>query len=77
MSDKCQPFFQCIKKNVSVVWGDEKNKVIDELKSYLSTPLILSAPIKDEPFFLYLATLEVALIAVLFIEKEEKQKPIF
>ena len=77
MSDRCQHVFQYIKKNVSVIWGDEQKKAFNKLKNYLSNLLILYALIKDEPLFLYLAVSKVAISPVLFKEEQGKQKPIF
>ena len=38
---------------------------------------ILSAPVKDEPLFLYLVVFEVIVSAILFKEEQGKQEPIF
>ena len=44
MSDKCKPFFRCIKQSSTLEWGEEQSKALRELKKYLSTTPILSAP---------------------------------
>ncbi|XP_062074982.1 uncharacterized protein LOC133778989 [Humulus lupulus] len=55
MSDRCQPFLQCIKKSTNTTWGPEQQKALDELKTYLSSPPILSSPIANEDLSLYLS----------------------
>lgn len=72
MSDIFQSFFQCIKKNVLAVYGEEQKRAFDELKSYLSTPPILLTSVKDGPLFLYLAVSEAVVSAVLFREEAGK-----
>ena len=69
MSDRCQPFFQCIKKNVSVILGDEQKMAFNELKNYLSNPLISSTPIKDESFELKKNVSVIVVSVVLFKEE--------
>ena len=77
MSDRYEPFFKSIKKNTSSLWGPEQEKAFIELKQYLSLPPILSSPLPEEDFFVYLAVSEVAVSTVLFREKNKKQRPVF
>jgi len=66
MSDRCKPFFQCIKQSASL-----------ELKEYLSTSPVFSASEDGEELFLYLAVFEVVVSGVLIKEENKKQKPVF
>jgi len=77
MSDRCKPFFQCIKQSASLEWGEEQNRAFRELKEYLSTSPVLSAPEDGEELFLYLAVSEVVVSGVLIKEENKKQKPVF
>ena len=77
MSDRCQPFFQCIKKSTSKIWGRDQKEAFQELKQYRSSPMILSSPSNGETMFLYLAVSEVVVNNVLFREKEAKQRKCF
>ena len=77
MSDRCKPFFQCIKQSVSLEWGIEQTRAFKELKDYLSTMPILSSPEDEEDLFLYLAVSEVAVSTVLVQEENKKQRPVF
>ena len=72
MSDPCKPFFQCIKQSASLEWGEEQSRAFGELKEYLSTSPMLSAPEDGEELFLYLAVSEVAVSRVL--NKRGKQE---
>ncbi|XP_062098763.1 uncharacterized protein LOC133804633 [Humulus lupulus] len=77
MSDRCQPFLQCIKKSTNTTWGPEQRKALEELKTYLSSPPILSSPIANEDLFLYLSISQFAVSSVLFREEANRQKPVF
>ena len=72
MSDRCKPFFQCIKQYVSLELGEEQSRAFKELKEYLSTAPTLSALEDGEDLFLYLAISEVAVSAVLVREENKK-----
>ncbi|XP_062089003.1 uncharacterized protein LOC133795566 [Humulus lupulus] len=77
MSDRCQPFLQCIKKSTNTTWGPEQQKALDELKTYLSSPPILSSPLANEDLFLYLSVSQFAVSSVLFREEANRQRPVF
>ena len=49
----------------------------EDLKRYLSSPLLLSNPEPDEPLFLYLAVSEWAISAVLIRIKDTVQCPVY
>ena len=77
MSDKCKPFFRCIKQSSTLEWGEEQSEALKELKKYLSTAPILSAPAEEEDLYLYLAVSDVAVSGVLIREDGGKQKKVF
>ncbi|KAK3028295.1 hypothetical protein RJ639_037472 [Escallonia herrerae] len=52
-------------------------KLFEELKTYLSSPPLLSKPLPGENLFLYLSVTEVAVSTVLVKEEEGVQKPIY
>uniref|UniRef100_A0A2N9ESR6 Uncharacterized protein n=1 Tax=Fagus sylvatica TaxID=28930 RepID=A0A2N9ESR6_FAGSY len=54
-ADRCQPFFQLLKKSTTFKWDDKCVSAFEDLKSYLSSSLLLSNPTPGEPLFLYLA----------------------
>ncbi|KAH7857720.1 hypothetical protein Vadar_015844 [Vaccinium darrowii] len=53
-SNRCRPFFQLLKKREGYEWGAEQEQAFQELKSYLSSPPLLSTPEAGERLILYL-----------------------
>ena len=75
VTDKCLPFFRTLKK--SFEWMDECQQVFEELKAYLSAPLLLSPSQSGEELFLYLAVSPAAVSTALIREEEKVQKPMY
>ncbi|XP_075645755.1 uncharacterized protein LOC142616883 [Castanea sativa] len=74
-TDKCLSFFRTLKR--SFQWIDECQKAFEELKVYLSTPLLLSPSMPGEELFLYLVV-SLAMVSVALIKEEGKvQKPVY
>lgn len=69
MSDGCEPFFRCIKKSTTSLWGAEQEQEFSELKKYFSSPPILSTLFPKEELFMYLEVSDVAVSALLFCEE--------
>ena len=67
-SDKCQPFFQVLKK--AFQWDEKCEEAFTALKTYLSSPPILVSPVEGELLTLYLAVLDFSTSAVLVRDKE-------
>ena len=66
--DKCQPFFQVLKK--AFQWDEKCEEAFTTLKTYLSSPHILVSPIEGELLTLYLAVSNFSTSAVLVRDKE-------
>ena len=47
-SERCQPFFDILKKNKEFVWNDAAEKALQDLKEYLTSPPLLSKPSPGE-----------------------------
>lgn len=75
--DKCQYFFQAIRKKAKFEWTDEAEAAFVRLKEHLHTLPRLVNPMKDETLYLYLAVSEHALSAVLLVEREGAQLPVY
>ncbi|KAJ3684300.1 hypothetical protein LUZ61_013464 [Rhynchospora tenuis] len=74
----CKHFFDVIKeKTQEFVWGPECQEVFEKIKEYLSTPPIISRPVKGEPLYLYISTNDDAISAALVREEEGVQKPVY
>ena len=68
-SDKCQPFFQVLKK--SFQWDMKCKEEFSALKTYLSSPLpILVSPSEGELLTLYLAVSDFSTSSVLVRDKD-------
>ena len=74
-SDKCQPFFQVLKK--AFQWDTKCEEAFSALKTYLSSPPIIVTPIEGELLTLYLAVSDFSTSAVLVREKERVQHPVY
>uniref|UniRef100_A0A2N9IX95 Uncharacterized protein n=1 Tax=Fagus sylvatica TaxID=28930 RepID=A0A2N9IX95_FAGSY len=75
--DRCQPFFQLLKKSTTFKWDDKCVSAFEDLKRYLSSSLLLSNPTPGEPLFLYLAVSDRAVSAVLIRIKDTVQCPVY
>ena len=73
--DKCLPFFRKLKK--SFEWTAKCQQAFEELKAYLSAPLLLSPSQPGEELFLYLAVSSTVVSAALIREEEKVQKPVY
>ena len=51
--NKCLPFFRTLRK--SFEWTDECQRAFEDLKKYLSSPLLLSPSKPGEELYLYIA----------------------
>ena len=74
-SDKCQPFFQVLKK--AFQWDAKCEEAFTTLKTYLSSPPILVSPVEGELLTLYLAVSDFSTSAVLVRDKERVQHPVY
>ena len=77
-SDKCQPFFQVLKK--AFQWDMKCEEAFSALKTYLSPsppPPILVSPSEGELLTLYLAVSDFSTSAVLVRDKDRVQHPVY
>ena len=74
-SDKCQPFFQVLKKTFQ--WDAKCEEAFSALKTYLSSPPILVSPAEGELLTLYLVVSDFSISAVLVRDKERVQHPVY
>ena len=74
-SDKCQPFFQVLKK--AFQWDAHCEEAFIALKTYLSSPPILVSPSKGELFTLCLAVSDFSTSVVLIRDKDRVQHPVY
>ena len=74
-SDKCQPFFQVLKK--AFQWDTKCEEAFSTLKTYLSSPPILVSLIEGELLTLYLAISDFSTSVVLVRDKERVQHLVY
>ena len=75
-SDKCQPFFQVLKK--AFQWDTKCEEAFSALKTYLSSPPpILVTPIEGQLLTLYLAVSDFSTSVVLVRDKDRVQHPVY
>ena len=70
-NDKCQPFFQVLKK--AFHWDAHCEKAFAALKTYLSSPPFLVSPYEGELLTLYLAVSDFSTSAALVREWDRTQ----
>ena len=73
--DKCLPFFRTLRK--SFEWTDECQMAFENLKTYLSSPPLLSPSKAGEELYLYLAVSQVAVSVTLVREENLSQIPVY
>ena len=73
--DKCQPFFQVLKK--AFQWDTHCEEAFAALKTYLSSPPIMVSPSEGELLTLYLAVSDFSTSAVLVRDKDRVQHPVY
>ena len=74
-SDKCQPFFQVLKKPFH--WDVHYEEAIEALKTYLSSHPILVSPSEGELLTLYLVVSDFSTSAALVRERDRAQKLVY
>jgi len=74
-TDKCLPFFRTLRK--SFEWTDECETAFNNLKAYLSSPLLLNPSKPGEELYLYLAVSQAVVSATLVREDDGSQKPVY
>ena len=74
-SDKCQPFFQVLKK--AFQWDTKCEEAFTTLKAYLSSPPILVSLVEGELLTLYLAVSDFSTSAVIVRDKERVQHLVY
>ena len=74
-SDKCQPFFQVLKK--AFQWDAHCKEAFTSLKTYLSSSPILVSPSEGELLTLYLAVSNFSTSAALVRERDRVQQPVY
>jgi hypothetical protein len=73
--ERALPFFKLLHKSGPFVWTDEAEEAFQELKRYLTSPLVMVAPGPGEPLLLYVAATAEAISMVLVVERPGPPQP--
>src|SRR3954463_10598929 len=60
-----------MKKRVSFAWDQQCQEAFDEIKRYLTSPLVLVTPVAGKPFLLYVRSMDHSLGALLAQHNDE------
>ena len=74
-NDKCQPFFQVLKK--AFHWDAQCEEAFSAVKTYLSSPPVLVSPSEGEILTLYLAVPDFLTSATLVRERDRIQQLVY
>ena len=83
LGEKGLPFFRLLKAQDTFVWSDEANQAFTQLKEYLTSPPVLTAPRENERMLLYIAATYHVVSTVFVVEREEPghtygvQRPVY
>ena len=70
-SQRCQPFYKLLKGRAHFDWNNKCQHAFDEVKSYLSSPLVLKPPTPEKSLILYVLVIDNSIGAVLAQHDEE------
>ncbi|KAI5354380.1 hypothetical protein L3X38_007275 [Prunus dulcis] len=76
-TDKCRSFFKALKKGQRDKWDEECEVAFQNLKTYLTSPPMLSKPVPGEDLFAYLAVSNSAISSALIREELGDQRLVF
>jgi hypothetical protein len=65
------PFFKLLKAKEKCKWSREAETAFAELKQFLTSPPVLTAPKEDKTFLLYIAATNRVVRTAIVIEREE------
>jgi hypothetical protein len=74
-TNKCLPFFKILRK--AFEWTSKCESAFSQLKTYLTSPPLLSRTIPGEVLYLYLAVSPTVVSAALIQEEDGIQKPVY
>ena len=66
-----------IKSDDEFCWGAEQQQAFDEIKEYLSKPLVLVPPQQDRPFYVYLSVGDTSIASVLVQKHDGQERVVF
>jgi hypothetical protein len=83
LGERGLPFFKLLKHQEKFMWTPEADQALAQLKDFLSKPLVLTAPRKNEQLLLYLAATTHVVSTAIVVEWQEDghaysiQRPVY
>jgi hypothetical protein len=83
LGERGLPFFKLLKHQEKFVWTPEADQALAQLKDFLSKPLVLIAPCKNEKLLLYLTATAHVVSTAIIVEWQEDghaypvQRPVY
>ncbi|XP_060182301.1 uncharacterized protein LOC132611965 [Lycium barbarum] len=71
LAGRCQPFSRLMKKGAPFKWDEACTNAFENIKSYLTNPPVLVAPVPAKPLILYISAQERSVGALLAQENSE------
>jgi hypothetical protein len=72
LGEKGLPFFKLLKKSDKFQWTDEADQVLEELKTFLTSPPVMVPPAPKETLLLYISASTQVVRAMLVAERLEE-----
>jgi hypothetical protein len=73
--ERALPFFKLLQKYGPFVWIEDAEEAFQDLKWYLTSPLVMVAPEPGEPLLLYITATSEAVSMVLLAERPDPHDP--
>ena len=71
LGKKGLPFFKLLKATEKFEWSEEADAAFTQLKQYLTSPSVLTAPREDETLLLYIAATNRVVSTAMVVERDE------
>ena len=71
LGEKGLPFFRLVKASEKFSWTEEVNAAFTQLKAFLTSPPVLTAPQPNKDLLLYIAATDRVVSTVLVVERDE------
>ena len=71
LGKKGLPFFKLLKASEKFEWSKEADVVFTQLKQYLTSPPVLTAPREDETLLLYITATNRVVSTAMVVEHDE------
>jgi hypothetical protein len=71
LGEKGLPFFKLLKAKEKFEWSEEADNAFAELKQFLTSPLVLTAPKEGETLLLYITATNQVVSTAIVVEREE------